>query len=158
VTHFRPRSDTYLPAELRDELTWIYEQELLCFRHEQLVTLDPTEDPQVVIAKMRVRRDVRNVSRRRVLWTQGFSVDDWLHPGHSPRVTSLRFLKLGSEADPVTDFDQDRPHPMVVRAQPRSHVELAPGEELTATAEAEEPKRTNDALVLLSAKQPEIRP
>jgi hypothetical protein len=136
-----------LPAELRDELTWIYEQELLCFRHEQIVSLHPTEDPQVVIAKMRVRRDVRNVSRRRVLWTQGFFVDDWLHSGHSPRVTSLRFSKLGSDEEPLTDFDQDRPQPMVVRARPKGHVELAPGEELTATAEAEEPKRTNDALV-----------
>jgi hypothetical protein len=136
-----------LPAELRDELAWIYEQELLCFRHEQLVTIEQTDDPQVVVAKMRVRRDVRNVSRRRVLWTQGFSVDDWLLPGHSPRVTSLRFLKLGSDEQPLTEFDEDRPQPMVVRATPRTQVELAPGEELTATAEAEEPKRVNDALV-----------
>jgi hypothetical protein len=138
-----------LPAELRDELTWIYEQDLLCFQHDQFVVLAPTDDADVVIAKTRIRRDIRNVGRRKVEWTQTYAVDDWGHPGHSPHISSMRVTKAEQGEQPLTEFEQEWPHPMVLMARPTRPVELAPGEELTATAEAEEPKRVNDELVFV---------
>lgn len=137
-----------LPDELRGELSWIYAQELVCVEHRQEVELEPTADPDVLMARNRILRRVRNVSTRALEWNQSYSVEDWQHPGHAPAIHSMsvQHADRGARED---DFELDEPDPLVLRATPSAKIELRPGEEVIATADAREPKRVSDDLAFV---------
>jgi hypothetical protein len=135
-----------LPAELRDELAWIYEQDLVCMEHEQEVVIEPADDPDLVLVRTRVRRVVRNVSTHRITWDQTYAIDDWQLPGPGPDITELSVTKAG---ETFREFDLERPEELVLLARPRTELRLDPGEEVVATAVAVEPNRASDDMAFV---------
>jgi hypothetical protein len=84
-----------LAEELRDELTWVYEQKVLCDRFDLMLTLIPTDDPDLLTAHIALSRDLRNITTRPVKPPLLLAIDEWFHEGRPSRVISLHCTQDG---------------------------------------------------------------
>jgi hypothetical protein len=135
-----------LPPELREELSWITKQEVLCERHELRLTLTLLDDALVKV-HMESERDLRNITSHLVPFPIHFAVDEWFHEGLPSQVISLRCTQGSTllEGEPPDALPQDC-SPFIRALQ--VSVGLEPGEGATVVAEAEETRRVSDAWFL----------
>jgi hypothetical protein len=84
-----------LPEQLREELSWVYEQPLLCDRHELILRLTEADDDLLTL-RMESHRDVRNITSHMIPWRPIFAVDEWFYTGRPSQVISMR-ISRGAE-------------------------------------------------------------
>ena len=140
---FRAVFGYMLPEELRNELGWIYEQELVCTRFDLRFTLRPTDDLGLVTAAVELSRDLRNVTSRTVQWCPMMSADEWFHQGRPSRVLALNCIQ-GGEAKGKLQVCREG-HGVVGRL---SEIAIKPKEQVSVVGEMEETRHTSDAWVL----------
>lgn len=134
-----------LPAELKDELMWIYEQELVCESFALRLTLKRTDDADLVIVHSEWEREFRNVTTHKVKAPLVVAVDEWFHQGRPSRVISVRCTKNGethsqTKAMPSSDC--------IVARELTTEISIKPKACATVIAEAEETKHVSDAWFL----------
>ncbi len=134
-----------LPAELREELGWVYGQELLCDRYDFTLTLAPIEGSDLLTAQLEARRDLRNVTSHNVPWRPLIAVDEWFHEGRPSQVIALRCTQNGVTRSQIETLPSD---PFAVAKQLTEEITLEPDERVTFVTEAEETRHANDALFL----------
>lgn len=135
-----------LPAELRDEVGWLYGQELLCDAFELRVTLRPTDDPNLLTLAMELSREFRNVATHPVSYEPLFALDDWFHPDRPSRVFGLDASRDGTTDQDMTER-REGPDGIIIVGR-LAKVLLKPGERVTFVAEGEETRHVNDALFM----------
>jgi hypothetical protein len=144
---FRAVFGYMLPGELRDELGWVYGQELLCDRFELRFRLRPIEgDVSLVSAVMELSRDFRNVASHVVHYEALFAADEWFHEGHPSHVRGLQ-VTHGDITDDAMMITHEGPEETIVAAR-LPPVRLGPGDHVTVVAEADETRYVSDAWFL----------
>jgi hypothetical protein len=84
-----------LPKQLKDELAWVFEQEVLYERLDLTLRLTPTDHPDLLVARIELTRDVRNITTRKVTPQLFLAMDEWFHDGSRSRVVSLHCTQDG---------------------------------------------------------------
>jgi hypothetical protein len=145
-----------LPEQLKDELNWIYEQELLCERFDLTLTLSQTDDPELLTARMEQQRELRNVTSRTVSWRPFFAVDEWFHEGRPSQVLSIRSTQGDSTHGDVKVKPSE---PFIVARDSTQELSLKPDERVTVAATGEETRHVSDAFFLfptLATSKPRV--
>ncbi|MGA9314511.1 MAG: hypothetical protein WBV77_07780 [Solirubrobacteraceae bacterium] len=139
---FRALFGYLLPEELRDELGWITEQEVLCKRYDLTLTLKPTDDAELLTAEIEWHAEVRNVTSHRVAYRPIFALDEWFQ-GHPSEVTQLRCTRGDATDSDTTDL----PAPFAV-ARGLQEMDLHSKEQVTVVAAGRETRRRSDAFFM----------
>ncbi len=145
-----------LPAELRDELGWVYGQKVLCKRYDLRFVLIPTDDPDLLTARVAISRDMHNVSNEKVEPRLLFAMDEWFHAGRRSRITSF-YCTQGEETYNETE---DLPSAQCIVARKLAkEVTIKPQDHVTLVTEGEETKHLNDAWslnLIYAAAEPRV--
>lgn len=143
---FRAVFGYMLPEELRDELGWVYGQEMLCDRFDLTFKLRPIEGTDLVAAVMELSRDFRNVASHAVDFQPLIAADEWFYEGHPSRVRALQITN-GNTRDNDMRITREGPDRTIVAGR-LDRVRVEPGDRIAMVTEAEETRHPSDAWVL----------
>ena len=151
---FRAVFGYMLPGELRDELGWLYGQELLCDRFDLTFTLRPIESAGLVTAVMVLSRDFRNVASHVVHYEPLVAADEWFHEGHPAQIQRLQATQTDA-TDDAMNVTREGPDDSILAAR-LAPIRLPPGARVQVVAESEETRYPSDAWFLNLITRPRI--
>lgn len=144
-----------LPPKLKEELAWVYQQQLLAERHELVLTLTPIDGTELFGLHVEMEREVRNIAlvTAETDDVRTFEVDEWFHAERPSRVISLQCTQdrktYGHKLISGHGFD------LVAKASGKS---LGSDEKMIVVAEAEETRRKSDVYILTLVGPASVNP
>jgi hypothetical protein len=140
-----------LSPELRSELQWIYEQDIVC--HQSICDFWFTLiDKDTVRAEMEAYRVFRNDGAGTGEMQLGLQIDEWANPAGKSKIEYFRYDYRGMqfEITPDNATYEVRPHSISLRL--KKPIEVKRGERLTVTFRTIEYKRAQDDAFLSFTK------
>jgi hypothetical protein len=134
-----------LREDLREELTWIYEQKILCTELVAHVVLEHLQEDGLVKVTCSLQRTLENISMKGEPVVLKGGADEWFVENRPSKVTQATYRKLDDSArtNLVVKESSDG-----IWWDASEEVKLAPGEQLDFTITFEQWHRENDTLLL----------
>jgi hypothetical protein len=129
-----------LPEELRGELQWLYSQALVCSAHYQDVTVERTDDPNLVLVTTKSERTLRNIRNTPLSFQPPYAIDEWGHKGRPSRILDMGCSVRGQRH---TSFSV-RAEPTFLDARLDDEIKLEPEESCDVWCVGQETKRLSD--------------
>lgn len=137
-----------LPPELKEEVARIINYKFLCLKCLVVIKLEPIAGTELVRVRIKVERDIKNITRHTESMPNILSLDDWGHPGQSSEVVLCTLQIDGGNVEQGEDtIEEKRTHPYV-RQKSTKEIKLPSQSVARATSHGFEIKRNNDELNL----------
>jgi|GEM_PF-2768661 len=125
-----------LPDELKPEMEWVYQQEIIAIKHRQICKLTPLGN-DLVVMRVSINRTFQNVSQHRAKLKPLLSIDEWFHKERESKI--LGFGWTGGRED----FECEK-EVYTLSVKNMIEIELAPKETVETWCSYEEIKHSND--------------
>lgn len=130
-----------LRPELREEIGWICQFDLLAIRSNLKVDIEEIND-EVVKVSCSVDREIENISIHNNKTQNTISVDDWGIRGFKPNILDCQLIRRG-KSNPFKEIDYTDASVISART---TQVTLRPGEKVRFLSKGVEYRRKNDLL------------
>lgn len=145
-----------LPEELRSELRWIYDTQMLCENHVQQVVITSLANTRLVVVKTLAMRTFRNFSEKAYDYPLGIGIDEFYFQERQSRI--IRFCyQLEGEDEVSVGPERIKKHWEGWHISPNLRVKVESGKTLVISVEFEEVRRDND-YVFINFAIPTVNP
>ena len=144
-----------LPAELRDELHWLYGQRFLCTQHTQVIQLEPIGTTDFLRLVSSDKRVIKNLTPDQQELDHGLEIDEWFCDGHESQVLEYGWQTKDKKE---TAFEVKKKG-CILDYTPKNKIVLAAGEEVAIESKFAEIRKRSDCFVFLSrwaTKNPQV--
>lgn len=146
-----------LPPCLRPGMRWIYNQKIVCVKHDQTVEITPNANNKTVVVKIELHRSFENISNAPAKMNVGLSIDELFAEGGNSDILSMGYYKSKTKKELSGRKHKSQNGRMVI--EPPEQIELEQRETIDVWSIFQEVRQLNDSQSLTfgcATQNPEV--